>query len=358
MAVVALGAGVLAACAPAGGSVGSSAGAYPTVTHLILPVRVGPQECVQTTAQVGYTQGLGFDAAGNMYVADGAGGDNRVERVTPSGSVTAFAGNGGQRFHRSQEGQLATNVPILPQGNFAFDAGNVYFSESAGHVVRVSSDGRIHNVAGRDDILGFSGDGGLAKNADVNDPSGVLMDPAGNLYIADKLNNRIRRVTADGHIFTIAGTGGRGNDGDGGLATMARIKEPIGLALDPAGNLYFTSSDRVRKISREGMITTVAGNGAMLPQERANDYAGMDGPATEATIPYVDSIAFDTKGNLFVSSSLNRAGLYVVTPDGKIHLVVPATSGTSTSEIYAVATDGRGNMYYASRCGVYRLGWN
>jgi sugar lactone lactonase YvrE len=154
----------------------------------------------------------------------------------------------------------------------------------------------ISTVAGSG-VTGYSGDGGSAIHAELNDPNGVAVDAAGNVYIAEFLDQRVRKVAANGSITTVAGTGVAGFSGDGGPATTATLNSPSRVALDKAGNLYIADSDnfRVRKVALDGTITTVAGNGSA-------DSSGDGGPATSAAVDSPGDLALDTAGNLFISS--------------------------------------------------------
>ena len=148
---------------------------------------------------------------------------------------------------------------------------------------------------------GFSGDGGPATAAELNAPRGVAVDASGNLYIADALNNRIRKVSSDGIITTVAGNGSLSYSGDGGLAADAQLSGPRGLAVDGAGNLFIADFDNntVRKISASGIITTVAGNGVA-------GFSGDGGPATSAQLNGPWGVAVDRAGNLFIADSANN----------------------------------------------------
>jgi len=255
-------------------------------------------------------------------------------------------------FQASEDGRLATQVQLSPERLALDTAGNVFISSVYGYIFRVGTDGRLHIVAGQGPTVRYSGDGGPARRADFYRPSGLLTDPLGNLYISDTNNYRVRRVSPDGRIITIAGNGtagsrvGPGSEGDGGLAASAQLHSPIGLALDAAGNLYIADVDAVRKVTRDGMITTIAGGGG------AN--AGSGGVAVNAALHDVYGITLDPRGNLYIAAG----DLLVVTPDGILHRIVQATVGAINNPIRDVASDPEGNIYYAGECGVYRLGSN
>ncbi len=160
----------------------------------------------------------------------------------------------------------------------------------------------IRRIAGRSsNSLGFDGDGGPALEALLWSPTGIAADTTGNLYIADTINFRIRKVSPDGAISTFAGTGNLGARGDGGPAVNAEFNQPTALAIDAEGNLYLadTLNHRIRKISTNGLITTFAGNGR-------EDFAGDGGPATAASLASPNGIAFDRQGNLYIADTGNN----------------------------------------------------
>ena len=162
--------------------------------------------------------------------------------------------------------------------------------------------GTITTVAGNG-TAGFSGDGGLATNAGLAYPSSVAVDTAGNFFIADTLNQRIRRVdAATGIITTVAGNGTFGFNGDGGLATNAWMRDPVGVAVDSAGNLFITdqNNQRIRRLdAATGIITTVAGNGTF-------GFSGDGGLATDASLSRPTEAALDSAGNLFIADQSNQ----------------------------------------------------
>ncbi|HLK67398.1 MAG TPA: hypothetical protein VKU19_28375 [Bryobacteraceae bacterium] len=238
--------------------------------------------------------GVAIDSAGNLYIADQF--NNRIRRVT-NGTITTIAGNGTAGF--SGDGAAATNAALNNPITVAVDSGgNLYFADSLNHRVRKISQGIITTVAGSG-VAGFSGDGGPATAARLNAPSAVAIDAAGNLFIADKTNNRVREVTA-GNIRTVAGSGSNGFAGDGGPATIASLSAPISVAVDAAGNLYIADpgNSRIRKVAG-GNITTVAGDGEFT-------FAGDGGLATAASLNQPYGVAVDSAGNLFIGDSNNN----------------------------------------------------
>ena len=228
-------------------------------------------------------------------------------------------------------------------------AGNVYFADTANNRVRKISKGVITTVAG-DGTFGFGGDNGLATSAQLSQPSGVVLDPSGNLYIADTINNRIRKVS-NGVITTVAGNGKQGFAGDNGPATNAEFIEPFGLALDPSGNLYVsdTYNYRVRKISN-GIITTVAGNGTQ-------GFSGDSGPATNAQLSFFNlfgGIAVDSGGNLYIADSGNsrirkvsNGVITTVAGGGSSSNASGSATNATLSYPEGVAVDSSGSLFIA-----------
>jgi len=211
--------------------------------------------------------------------------------------------------------------------------------------------GDITTVAGTG-VAGFSGDGGLAKNAQLRLPVAVAVDGAGNFYIADQFNNRIRKVDAAGTITTVAGNGVLGDTGDGGLATNAAMRRPGGVAVDGAGNLYITSSHRIRKVDTAGSITTIAGIGIF-------GFGGDGGPAVNAQMNGAGPIILDGAGNIFFVDPGNRRVRKVDT-GGTITTVAgngtfgdggdggPATNAQLRSP-QGLAADAAGNLFIATQ---------
>ena len=256
-----------------------------------------------TASQLGTPQGVVYDGNGNLYIADTP--NRRVRRVSTSGVITTFAGNGMlDTAGGSGDGGPATSASIgTPFGLAVNGAGDLYISSSSsGRVRKVTPAGTITTVAGSgtDCESGFSGDGGPATSSHLDNPSGLALDTGGNLYIADSGNQRVRKVTPGGTITTVAGTGTFGFLGDGGPATSAQLSLPTGLATDTLGNLYIadTGNGRIRKVTG-GTISTIAGNGAPATKSVAGD----GGPATSARLDRPMGVAVDGAGAVYVTQT-------------------------------------------------------
>jgi sugar lactone lactonase YvrE len=260
-------------------------------------------------ARLAFPFDVAADAAGNVLIA--ATDNNRVRKVSPAGMISTVAGTGKAGF--SGDGGPATAAGMNPWTLALDGAGNLFIGDSGNYRVRkVSPDGLITTVVGTGK-QGFSGDGGPATEARFSGYGVGVGDAAGNLFIADTNNHRIRKVSPEGIITTVAGSGPTGitkglSAGDGGLATEARLNGPHNLALDRAGNLYFSEIGdffgtnrgyRVRKVDASGIISTVAGS-------ETRGFAGDGGPATQARLDTPSGVAVDSAGTLFFSDEGNH----------------------------------------------------
>ena len=302
-----------------------------------------------TEAQLFGPIGLAVDGSGNLYVADYA--NHRVRRIDPEGVITTIAGTGERGF--TGDGGPATEARLYGPDGLAVDgAGNLYVADYANHRVRrIDPEGVITTIAGTGE-RGFGGDGGPATEAQLNNPRGLAVDGSGNLYVGDYYNHRIRRIDPDGVITTIAGTGDQGFGGDGGPATEAQLNFPTGLAVDGSGNLYVAdqTNHRIRRIDPDGVITTFAGTGD-------RGFGGDGGPATEAQLNNPRGLAVDGSGNLYMADYLNQR-VRRIDPDGVITTIAgtgdrgfggdggPATDAHLNSP-NGLAVDGSGNLYVA-----------
>ncbi len=253
-----------------------------------------------TSATLDSPRAAAVDASGNVYIADT--GNNRIRRVDTSGNIAAFAGTG--TVGSTGDGGAATSATLSNPRGVAVDAsGNVYIADTSNHRVRKvdASTGNISTVTG-DGTGGFNGDG-AALLARLDSPYGVAVDSSGDLHIADTGNNRVRKVYAVGGgtvINTVAGSGAAGYSGDGGAATAAQLNAPINVALDSAGNLYIADSGnhRVRRVDTSGNIATIAGASA--------GFSGDGGAAASAQLNFPRSVAVDSSNNLYVVDNGNH----------------------------------------------------
>lgn len=344
-------------------------------------------------------RGMAQDATGVIYLADAAAG--RVYRIERDGTVTTFAGGGNppqggngdggpakaafvgsprglafdskgnlniaeaycQCIRRVTPDGIISTVYALPPKPFYYFEGlaldsqdNLFATEYAGHqVLKIAADGTVTTIAGTG-VGGFGGDGGPAIEAQLNGPSGVAIDASGNLYIADTLNQRIREVTPDGIIATVAGVGTPGFSGDGGPAVSAQMFLPAQVLVDPDGSLFVSEfgNNRVRRISPDGIIGTIAGNGGSSNGNGIGD----GGPALYATLSLVDAAVFDGAGNLFVAE-LQGNRVRKIAPDGTISTVAgngkygydgdggPAIKATISGP-YGLTLDQQGSVYIAT----------
>ena len=306
---------------------------------------------------------VAIDASGNLYVA--VSGLNQVWVVSPRGAVTEVIGNGSGSY--SGDGGPAISAGLNRPSGVALDAsGNLYIADPGNSRIRkvTAATGVITTVAGSG-VKGYGGDMGPATSAQFNLPTGVALDSAGNLYIADRQNNVIRKVdAATGIIRTVAGnaalttySGGSpfgSYSGDGGPATSAGLDQPTGVAVDLSGNLYIADSvfTIVRKVTAAtGIITTVAGNGHFTDLTTPNGDGGL---ATSAKVD-VSSLALDSIGNLYIAGmnvvrKVTAATGIVITVAGSNGLISSGDGGPATSAqltATGVVVDSAGNLYIA-----------
>ena len=237
--------------------------------------------------------GIALDKSGNIYIADSE--NHRIRKIDKSGIITTIAGIGTGGY--SGDGWYATEAELLlPQAIAVDNAGSIYIAAQYNHTVRqITPDGMINTIIGTS-FMGYSGDGGLAIDATLSSPSGLAVDNQGNLYIADTGNNRIRKMNSSGIISTYAGNGGVGFSGDKGPATSANIEAPQSIVVDISGNLYITGQNlhRIRVVSPNGIINTIAGYGQ-------SGFSGDNGPALAAKLQYPQGVAVDPAGNIYLS---------------------------------------------------------
>ncbi|MCX6618890.1 MAG: hypothetical protein NTZ98_22680, partial [Acidobacteria bacterium] len=331
---------------------------------------------------------VGADAQGNVYVCDGK--NHIVARISRAGVLTIAAGNGIRAGGYSGDGGPAVSASLnYPQGVAIDFAGNLYIADTNNQRVRkVTPDGFISTYAGTGQ-RGFSGDAGPATRAQLSSPARLAVDSSGALYIADMENMRVRKVTPDGTISTFAGNGQASTSGDGGPAVNASIYRPAGIGLDAAGNAYISENTggRIRKVTPQGVITTLAslpypggvdvdasGNvyvaldtrnqvsridpgGAVTVAAGGGTVFGDDGPATMATLGKPNDVAIDLAGNFYITDPDNHrlrrvSALGIIsTFAGSGESTLSGNGGPALAATFnhpsAMARDAAGNIYVA-----------
>jgi trimeric autotransporter adhesin len=322
-----------------------------------------------TIAELYSPSGAVFDASGNLYIADD--NNNRIREISTSGIISTFAGNGYNAPNDggySGDGGPATAAELFFPAGIAFDgSGNLYIADASNNMIRiVSTSGIINTIAGIFNPLGgYSGDGGPATAAELWNPSGVAVDASGNIYIADEVNNRVRKVNTSGIISTYAGNGygspnTGGFTGDGGPATDAELYIPEGVATDASGNVYIAdySNNRIRMVNTSGIINTIAGNGFGSPS--SGGFSGDGGASTAAELYWPSGLSVDPEGNIFIADLANNR-IRVINTSGIINTLAgdgyggpfgggfsgdggPATAAELNAP-FGVTVDNSGNVY-------------
>ncbi|MEM7532896.1 MAG: NHL repeat-containing protein [Chloroflexota bacterium] len=251
-----------------------------------------------TNAQLAGPRTVAMDDNGNRFISDTD--NNRIRKIDTNGIITTVAGNGAHGY--GGDNGPATIAQLRFPGDVIVDAGgNLIIADMHNHRIRkVDTNGIITTIAGTG-IAGYSGDNGLATDAQLTYPHTIILDNDGNLIIADTNNNRIRKVDTNGVITTIAGNGTDGYSGDNGPAIDAQLGFPHHIVLDGNGNLFIadTNNNRVRKVDTDGIISTIVGTGDA-------GYSGDNGPAIDAQLNYPTGLSIDSSGNLLIADSNNN----------------------------------------------------
>jgi sugar lactone lactonase YvrE len=300
-------------------------------------------------ASLNAPEGVAVDSGGNVYIADSS--NNRIRMVSSAGIISTYAGTGvggySGDFGPANQAQLT-----LPSGLALDGAGNLYVADAGNSAVRVIAPGGYITTFAGTGHAGYVGDTTAATAAAVNVPTDVAVDSKGNVYIADTGNAVIREVGTDGNINTIAGNGTNAYLGDGGVATSAELYTPRGVAVDSGGNVYIAEFGdfRIRKVGTDGNINTIAGTGTA-------GYSGDGSSATSATLFGPWGIALDSGGNLYVADVFNlrvrkiASGGTISTVAGNGLLSYSGDgSAAAKAQLFApraVAADAQGNVYIA-----------
>lgn len=301
----------------------------------------GYQDGTGTAASFNLPAGVAVDGSGNSYVAEDGG--NKIRKITPSGVVTTFAGS---NAHGSADGTGTAASFFDPIGVAVDGAGNVYVADANNHKIRKITPGCV--------VTTFAGSGaqgsadGTATAASFNSPFGVAVEGGGTVYVADTFNNKIRKITPGGVVTTLAGSGVPGNED--GTGTVASFTHPSSVAVDGSGNVYVADfgANKIRKITSGGVVTTFAGSGGQ---------GSADGAGAAASFYFPSGVALDGGGNVYVADYYNNK-IRKISPGGVVTTLAGSgaqgsADGTGTAATFdypeAVALDSAGNVYVADR---------
>jgi uncharacterized protein (TIGR03437 family) len=267
-----------------------------------------------TSAELNKPLGVTLDSSGNVYLTDS--GNEVIRKFTVGGNISTIAGSyiianqlygfptGGYQPDNGVAANAYLNTPVA----VAVDAsGNVYIADTLNHIIRKVNGTSISTIAGQATQSGGNDTGTNALQAHLNSPRGIAVDASGTLYIADTNNNKVLKLS-NGALTTVAGTGTAGFSGDGGPANLAQLFAPRAVAVDSAGNVYIAdyTNQKIRMVSTNGIITTIAGNGK-------SGYGGDGGPGTSATLSQPSGLAVDSKFNVYVADTNNNV-IRILTP--------------------------------------------
>jgi sugar lactone lactonase YvrE len=295
------------------------------------------------TALIQFPASIAVDTSGTFYVADASG--NTIQKITPAGVVSTLAGL--TDVAGSQDG-TGSNARFNQPGGLAVDgSGNVYVTDTGNATIRkITPGGVVSTLAGS---ATRGNQDGIGSAASFKAPSGIAVDSAGNLYVADTFNATIRKITSSGSVSTLAGTAGSRGEADG-TGSAAQFNNPSGVAVDAAGNVYVADAynQTIRKITPSGMVTTLAGSAGIS--------GGNDGTGIYALFNQPGGVAVDASGNVCIADTGN-ATIRKITPGGVVITVagVPGIAGLADSasgvalfnQPHGLVADGAGNLYVA-----------
>lgn len=273
-----------------------------------------------TAARLNYPSGMAIDRRGNLYFADN--GNFAIRKISPSGIISTFAGDGSGDHSTRGDGGPATNARMMGCIHVAVDKiGNVYFTDGNTRIRKVDTFGIITTIAGTS-AVGYAGNGVPATSAALYGPCGIVVDTIGNIYFSDQNNGLIRKINTSGIISNFAGQlRTSGFAGDGGPATSAKLSTPAGMAIDRYGNIYVADqgNGRIRKITPSGIISTVAGSGSWT-------YSGDGGLPVRAGMKVPSSLCIAANGNMIITDRRNYAVREIRQPAA---VTITASAGTT-----------------------------
>jgi hypothetical protein len=299
-----------------------------------------------SAAQFNNPAGLTLDSQDNLYVADA--GNNTIRKITSAGVVTTVAGSPTDRSNLGRNGQIILARFNAPNGVAVDSSNNIYVADAGNSEIRlITAAGVVSTLAGSAGFRGLTD--GVGSSAQFNIPEDLVLDSAGNLYVADTYNDAIRKVTPSGQVTTLAGLTGNLGSTDG-VNSQAQFNAPMGTAVDGSGNVYVadTNNSTIRKIAASGVVTTLAG--------AATDIGSTDGTGAAALFDRMEGAAVDSAGNIYVADSGNNT-IRMITPAGVVSTLAGmagttgSTDGTGTAARFifptGVIADNSGNVYVA-----------